>query len=349
MLRVLPQRRWRLGLLALLLVVAGVWTWIAVNDQSVAMPSGRDAPDQVIANAAKPESSPPTAVDTAATDEVSVSEETAQSVLPPLPAAIAPHRAPAALRQQDRQRFRDDPDLTAYAAELQARANAGDADAAMSLSELNGLCGMSSEWGGSKTDFTAHELDMQAVSGFSAAQTEQWKSFLLTNGRRCAQWRTQSSEEWSNLAAAWRARAEQFGHPGAWFTAHLDMGLDAASAELLERARPYALELLRQRDLDEMVRYADQLAPLTPYDGLGFVMAACLLNEACAPDPVAYADSRIAAGDIVAASAYWPFSYSGPRAMLMARRQAEEIVALWGAGRFELILSGRTSAAPGGG
>ena len=335
------------AVLALLIAVVAIQMAVR-DDASVAgRPQGTLQVQAQASSTSEAELSTQTAPDTEETPAVEALAP--EAGLPPLPAAIAPHRAPAAMRQQDRQRLRDDPNLTAYAAELQSRANAGDADAAMLLSDLHGLCGMAAEWGGGKTDFTAHELDMQAVSGFSPAQTEQWKSFLLTNGRRCAQWRSQSLEEWSNLAAAWRARADQLGHPGAWFAAHLDLGLDPASAELLERARPYALELLRQRDLDEMVRYADQLAPLSPYDGLGFVMAACLLNEACAPDPVAYAESRIAAGDMVAAGAYWPLSYSGPRAVLMARRQAEEIITLWSAGRFELILSGRGSDMPGGG
>ncbi len=347
-----PQRRARLGLWALILLPAAAVIWIGFKHISPSLPMGSAASDPTLTDKADPAPSPPSvelAAEAIETADASVHEATVQAILPPLPAAIAPHRAPAALRQQDRERFRDDPDLSAYAAELQARANAGDADAAMSLAELYGFCGMASEWGSGKTDFTAHELDMQTTSGMSATQTQQWKTLLLSNGRRCAQWRSQSPEEWSNLAAAWQRRAEQMGHPGAWFTAHPDLGMGPVSAELLERARPLALELLRQRDLDEMVRYADQLAPLSPYDGLGFVMAACLLNEACAPDPMAYADARIAAADIVGAGAYWPLTYSGPRALLIARQQAQEIVTLWRAGRFDLILSGRASTGPGGG
>jgi hypothetical protein len=344
--RKLPQSFWLWGLLLLVLALAGGRIWISGGDSATAPSVVAGGANQAIAAADTAEPPPhatPEAQQSAATEESAL-----QPSLPPLPAAIAPHRAPAALRQQDRQRWREEPNLNAYAAELQSRANAGDADAAMTLSDLYGLCGMAAEWGGDKTDFSAHELDMQARLGFSAAQTQQWKSFLLIQGQRCTQWRSQSAEEWSNSSRAWQARAAQLEHPGAFF-ASLDQIMDSAPAEVLAQARPYALELLRQRDLDEMLRYADQLAPLTPYDSLGFVMAACLLNVACAPDPAAYADSRIAAADIMGASAYGPLIYAGPRAQLIAQRQAEEIAALWRAGRFDLILSGRASGRPGGG
>ncbi|MGE4072237.1 MAG: hypothetical protein AB7E72_13790 [Lysobacterales bacterium] len=347
-----PPRRARLGLWALILMPAVVVIWIAFKNISTAMPIWSAASDPTLTDKAEPAPSPPSvevAAEATEAADVSVHEEPAQPVLPPLPAAIAPHRAPASLRQQDHERLQSEADLGAYASELQTRANAGDADAAMTLSDLMGICGIAAEWDAGKAEFADHELNNLRITGMSETQIQQLQSYLLFSGRRCAQWRKQSAEAWWEQSSAWRARAVEFDHPGAYLDARDELVYGSASAETLARARLMGLELLRQRDLEDLTRYADRLAPLSPYDELGFVMASCLLNEDCARDPIAFADSPGATLGLIQATGYSLLNFAGPRARLIAERQAQEIAALWRAGRFELILSGRGSATPEGG
>ncbi|MCP5473326.1 MAG: hypothetical protein H7A19_00590 [Rhodanobacteraceae bacterium] len=340
--RVPPQRRVRLRLWALILVPAAALIWIGFKNISAAMPIWSAASAPTLTDEAEPARSRPSvdlAVEATEAADASVIEAQAKPVLPPFPAAIASYRAPAALRQQDRERFRDDPDLSAYAAELQSRANAGDADAAMMLSDLANMCDDASRWGGDDADLTRLERGFFEVVGFSTDQLLAIETTRRSLGIRCANWSASADANVSRLAESWAQRAAAMGHPGArlWAEARY-LWAETPKPEDRQRGRVIGLELLQRRDPLDLLRYASTLSPLSPYEYSGFVMAACLLTAPCAADPLVYGRGSVDAGVYPSFPNYLTLNFLGPRDLWISERQAEEIVSLWQAGRFDLIL-----------
>ena len=266
------------------------------------------------------------------------------------PPPAAAHRAPANLRQQDRQRLQDDPDLGAFAIELKARADTGDADAAMALSDLHDVCQNASRWVGESAVLTDFDRNFFGVVGLSADQLAALAAARRSLGVRCANWAASDGVQRSRLAASWAARAVAMGHPGARLSAEARyLWADTPSTEALERGREIGLELLRQRDPQDLLRYGSTLSPLSPYEYAGFVMAACLLDTQCAADPMAFGRDSVNAGAYPGFPNYLTLNFLGPRDRWISERQAEEIVALWRAGRFDLILPSDLSSSGGGG
>jgi hypothetical protein len=276
----------------------------------------------------------------------------ASEELPATPASgpAAPHRAPAALRQQDRQRMQDDPDLGAYANELKARADSGDADAAMALSDLLSVCQRASLWTGEKTSLTPFDQNLYGVIGLSADQLAGLDAARRSLGTRCATWPVSDGVNRSQLAESWAAKAAVMGHPGARLSAQArTLWTDTPGADALERGRQMGLELLRQRDPLDLLRHAHTLSLLSPYQRGAFVMAACLLDTRCAADPLAYGRESVEAGAYPGFPNYLTLNFLGPRDRWISMRQAGEIVSLWQTGRFDLILPAADSSSSGGG
>ena len=266
------------------------------------------------------------------------------------PPPAAAHRAPANLRQQDRQRLQDDPDLGAFANELKARADAGDADAAMALSDLFAMCSRVSGWRDGDSGFRAEMRDYTGILGVGDEQFANLEATHLNIRARCAQWSQAGSSEHLRSAESWGEAAAAMGHPGAQLSSFgSSLRQDNPSTDVLERAGQVGLELLGQRDPLDLIRHMSDFSALSPYDWGGFAMAACLLDPICGPDPDAYVRDHLAEGWILGRANFQRLLYLGPRDRWIAERQAEEIVSLWRAGRFDLILPSDRSSSGGGG
>lgn len=348
-----PPRRVRLGLWALILVPAAALIWIGLKHQSASVPIRVAASDATLTDKAEPAPSPFTrevAAEATEAADASVIEAQAKPVLPPFPPAIAPHRAPAALRKQDRQRLQEDPDLGAFANELRARAEAGDADAAMSLSDLYRACQGATRWADDKSTLTEFDHSFYGVLGINADQLSALDAARRSIGIRCSEGIALNGANGSKLSDSWAQRAAAMGHPGArlWAEARY-LWAETPEPEDLERGRLIGLELLQQRDPLDLLRYASTLSPLSPYEYSGFVMAACLLTAPCAADPLAYGRNSIDAGAYPSFPNFLRLNFLGPRDRWISERQAEEIVSLWQAGRFDLILPVDLPSSGGGG
>lgn len=340
-------RRWLL-LAALLLICAGLAVRILNLGEE---PDAREAGLSFAAKVAGQEAtqaakSQPETV--ATPDPTTPASETPVAHLAPAP--VAPHRAPEALRLQDRKRMRDEPDLGAYANELKARADSGDADAAMALSDLHRTCQRASTWANQKSTLTEFDRSFYGVIGVSADQLAVLDAARRSIGSRCAKGLALIGANASQLAESWAARAAAMGHPGARLEAEArNLSADTPSDAALERGRQLGLELLRQRDPLDLLRYAHPLSLLSTYERTGFVMAACLLNAQCAADPLAYVRDGVDARAYSGFPDFLTLSFLGPRDFWISERQAEEIVSLWRAGRFDLILPRDLSSSGGDG
>lgn len=209
-------RRWLL-LVALLLIVAGLALRVLDAGEkpesgAPAWSSGRSdvGPETKPAEAAIPEAATLQKLASATSDG-----STANSASVP----AAPHRAPATLRQQDRQRLQDDPDLGAFANELKARADTGDADAAMALADLFAMCSRVSGWRDSDSGFRAEMRDYTGILGLDDGQFASLEATHLTIRSRCAQWSPEgssehlrSAESWGKLRRPWAIRARNCLH-----------------------------------------------------------------------------------------------------------------------------------------
>lgn len=331
--------------LALTLILVGglaVWRW---QDATVPVDAGPAAdPSEAAATPPDPET-PESAPETAA--EAEVPKEFAPAPKPAMP----PFRAPPAQRADDAKRLDSEPDLPAFAAELAARANAGDADAAQMLAGIYDTCGEAAAIA-SKPDFLASFVRLMSAMGTDAAQIDALVAAANLVTTRCAGFPTRSPEDWTALAKAWRNLAAEHGHPGARLQTRPSIRPADSPQAIAERARARAagVELLEARDVMDLIRYASELSRLSRYDYSGFLIAACSMLDGCMEDPTAYAlRSSTTPFQAPRNDSFSLIAWLSPRARVIAEGQSAEIVRLWRAGQFRELLADPAHDAPGGG
>ncbi|HWS26138.1 MAG TPA: hypothetical protein VN259_06115 [Xanthomonadales bacterium] len=266
----------------------------------------------------------------------------------PLP-SVTPHRAPASLRAADLERLARETDLSAFAAELQARADAGDADAAWALVGIYARCSGALKYAGEPERLSAALRSMLLV-GIVEAELPIIERAELQALQRCSGFTGATAAVFLAQAAA--ARALALGHPGARLAqSRPQVPRDSAPMrEFEQRARAAGIEVLQQGDSLDLARYAAELAMLSPYGYSGYLLAACALIPACANDSAAYSLGLLQA-DIFdeSAGAFISLRSLSPRQRLIAQAQSEEILRLWRAREYEQILSGRPPLTGAGG
>lgn len=267
--------------------------------------------------------------------------------------SVTPHRASVSQRAADLQRLASETDLSAFAAELQARADAGDADAAAALADLLEGCASMAMIAAMDPQQMAEQWRNLAIFGFNDTEIASMRSATEESMRRCSAFSPRSDEAWRGLMTAARARAAALGHPGALLRQQRPRGPADSPAVLQadERARRAGVELLQQGEPMDLMRYAPHLASHSPYDTEGYLLAACTLLDGCMRDPRAYAMTIDQAQHLRGfGGSFFELSQMSPRQQLIAQAQSEEILRLWRARQFEQILSGRpTMNGMGGG
>lgn len=239
-----------------------------------------------------------------------------------------PHRAPPSVQIDDQQRLQTEPDLPALAAELTERAERGDADAAYAMNQLLRLCGV-------RADIEAGVLPAAIVwevvaEGVGDERVPALQAQYAQTVRRCGALAALEGNALYDRVRGWARRAAELGHPRARLeAAHDENERRAAAAELL------------QLDPSIMVTEASRLGTLTGYGRYGWVMAGCLLDAACAADPLALAERSIAITGALGDGSYADLMNLGPRQLRIARAQADEILALYRERRWDLLLAPR--------
>lgn len=243
-------------------------------------------------------------------------------------AMAVPHRAPPSVQIDDQQRLQTDPDLPALAIELTERAERGDADAAYAMNQLLRLCGV-------RADIESGPLPAVIVwevvaEGAGAERVPALQAQYAQTVRRCGTLAELEGNALYDRIRGWARRAAELGHTRA--------RLEAAQDE--EERRAAAAELLKS-DPSIMVAEASRLGTLTGYGRYGWIMAGCLLDAACAPNPLAMAERSIAITGVLGDGSYADLLNLGPRQLQIARAQAEEILALYRESRWDLLLAPR--------
>ena len=319
------------------LLALGAWQvwmrWVPATVQPESKPA-RDAgpvgsganrlPDAAAAEAPPPEPAAPTA-----------------SVVPPTHATPEQRRA-------DADRLARDTDLKALREALEARAEAGDADAAWALARLYQSCAQS--W-----QMTARAGEYAQMRGFlrAAGQSE---AELAALDAQMARWQQRCAGFGEGPALAlfaerWRARGLALGSPEARLSAELPRGQrDSAQAErLMQDGRRAGIELLQRGEAMDLLRHASSLAQHAPYQPDAFALAACSLIADCQADPRAWWLRQKETLAIDDSSGITLADSMPPRQWLIVEGQAAEIVRLWRAGRHEDLLRGHGAGALRGG
>lgn len=335
------RTRWRLLFLSIVVLSVGlVLVWPSIRPD----PAPQTAQSAVTRPAAT----------TPSRDEPrSAAEPTAQAAaeIPapqPLP-SVTPHRAPASLRAADLERLASETDLSAFAAELQVRADAGDADAAWTLVGLYGRCSGVLEYASAPERLSAELRGMLQV-GITETELPLIERAGLLALQRCSGMAGATAAIFLAQTAA--ARALALGHPGARLAqSRPQLPLDSAPMrEYEQRARAAGIEVLQQGDSLDLARYAAELAMLSPYGYSGYLLAACALIPACTNDSATYSVGLLQADFFdESAGAFLLVRSLSPRQRLIAQAQSEEILRLWRARQYEQILSGRPPLTGAGG
>ena len=106
--------------------------------------------------------------------------------------------------------------------------------------------------------------------------------------------------------------------------------------------RNAGIELLQDGNPMDLAAYAVPLANHSPYRHEGYLLAACNLTPACAPDPAAYALATLQIQHFTGfGMSFFRLRELSPRQRQIAQGQSEEIIRLWGLRRFDEMLVGR--------
>ncbi len=290
----------------------------------------------------------PAEPDASAADELAPDPEQIPAANP----TRAAFRASVSQRAEDRRRAASDTDLPGFVAELRARANAGDADAANTLAELYKTCVEVVQFNSNREAGERNMRGWMDVMGWGDREFDALLGAYVQAEQRCAALSLQSTAYAAMIAQAWQSRAVQLEHPAAVLGADRPSAHnDAAAAQVaLERARLAGIELLRQAEPMDLARHAAELAGVSRYNSDGFLMAACHLLPGCLEDPHAYAlgpDASTLGG--LGRIGFLAMAQLSPRAQTIAEAQSAEILRLWREGRPDLILAPTGPRNPGGG
>ena len=298
---------------------------------------------------AAPEMAAPAGAD--ANSEVTAPDESTPDPqqIPAAHPTRAAYRASVSQRADDRRRLQAETDLPAFVAELRARANAGDADAANTLAGLYKTCVEVVQFNSNREAGDRNLRGWMEVMGWGDREFDALLGAYVQSEQRCAALSLQSTAYAAMMAQAWQSRAVQLEHPAAVLRADRpNSRTDPAGAQAaLERARLAGIELLRQAEPMDLARHATVLAGVSRYNSDGFLMAACHLLPGCFEDPHTYAlgpDASILGG--LGRIGFLAMTQLSPRAQTIAEAQSAEILRLWREGRPDLILAPRN---PGGG
>lgn len=264
----------------------------------------------------------------------------------------AAHRASVSQRADDRRRLQAETDLPAFVAELRARANAGDADAANTLAGLYKTCVEVAQFNSNREAGERNMLGWMEVMGWGDRVFDALLGAYVQSEQRCAALSLQSTAYAAMMAQAWQSRAVQLEHPAAVLSADRpNSRTDPAGAQAaLERARLAGIELLRQGESMDLARHALSLSQVSRYGLNGFLFAGCQLQPDCADDPHAFAlGAEQTMLTRMGRLAFLPLTQLSPRERIIAESQGAEILRLWREGRPDLILAPTGPRNPGGG
>jgi hypothetical protein len=307
------------------------------------------APAEVAAESSKATTALAAPADADASDTAPDESAPDPEQVPATNSSRAAFRASVSQRADDRRRLASDTDLPAFVAELRARANAGDADAALTLTELYQSCVEVLQLSSDRDAGERQLRGFMSVFGWGDAESDLLIARIGPSAQRCATLGLRSSTYTAMISQAWQARALQLEHPAAVLGAELpNSRTDPAGAQaVLERARLAGIELLRQAEPMDLVRYSPALTRVSRYNSYGYLTAACHLLAGCADDSHAYAfgpDNGITGSR--GRLSLMELTQLSPRDRIIAEAQAAEILRLWREGRPDLILAPRN---PGGG
>lgn len=328
-----PTRHLILPLMVLLALAGYAWRGRSIDSGAAQPPAVVAVPDRsVVAMARDPESAAtiphPENVDATATIERSAA------------APVRPYRATVDQRQRDRERLDSDPDLVGLEAELKARAQAGDADAAWALADLDQGCAAAAEAVAKSDALTQQLVDLQRM-GYSDTEIGLVQASVQGAVRRCSTMPTRSRELWRDLVASARARAASLGHPGAQLMRPRPRGPANSSdaRQAYQRAQHAGVELLQAGDPMDLVRYASELASLSPYHPYAYRYAACTLLDGCLRDPTHYGLTHASFQNVGGNELIYLRELS-PRTRLIIEAQSAEILRLWQVRQFGQLLTG---------
>lgn len=303
------RRAWMLSALVMLLIAA-VWGWQRLAPDAPA--ESRRAPT---------DPAPP-----AAPAPLPAATPRAAPPVDPRPSGVLPQRAPPSVQIDDQQRLQTDPDLPRLAAELTQRAERGDADAADALHQLLKQCSVRAEL---ESGAIPADLVWEVIAeGVGAERIPALQAEYAQLVQRCGALADLDAAAMADRIRGWARRAAELGQP----RARLRVAPD-------EDARRAAAAELLHADPATMVSESAALGTLTGYGRYGWIMAACLLDPACAADPLASAERSVGFAASVGEGSYAELLNLSPRQWQIARAQAEEIVALYQARRFDLLLA----------
>jgi hypothetical protein len=264
----------------------------------------------------------------------------------------AAYRASIAQRADDARHLAGDTDLQALAAELLARADAGDADAAKALADIYEACGTAQELLARREGYVPFLHGMMTVLGFNQTEIEVVSAALHQLQQRCAAFPARQLSMARSLVQDWRDRAGQLGHPAALLETIRPHGTDDSPEVIAwrEQTRRAGIELLQQGDPMDLQVHSARLSQLSVYSRGAYLVAACTLLAGCMDDPRAYAlQSMRAPTGIGVDLTLFELGQLSPRELLIAQGQSLEILRLWREGHLETILSDRSGAGGGGG
>lgn len=322
-------------LLSALLLTATVALWRAPQ------PSVDSAPTAAAPGHGTPLPASQVAAEDAGADPIA---DGANAQAPQPARAVVAHRASAGQRAEDMRRVASETDLPEFAAELEKRAQAGDADAAWALAGVLEGCASVATMAAMDARQMAEQWQNLPIFGFNEAEVANLRVMIEDSMRRCSAFPPRSAEVWRGLVTDARDCAAALGHPGAQLLQRRPRGPadSPAVVQANERARRGGVELLQEAEPMDLYRYAPYLAMHSPYGDASYLLAACTLLEGCLRDPRAYAlainQTEYLQGH---GASFFELSQMSPRQRLIAQAQSEEILRLWRARQYEQILSGR--------
>jgi hypothetical protein len=198
-------RAWTL-LLSALLLTATVALWRAPQ------PRVDSAPTAAAPGHGTPVPASLVAAEDAGADPVA---DGANAQAPPPARAVVPHRASAGQRAEDMRRVASETDLPEFAAELEKRAQAGDADAAWALAGVLEGCASAATMAAMDARQMAQQWQNLPIFGFNEAEIANFRVMIEDSMRRCSAFPPRSAELWRGLVTDARDRAAALGHPGA--------------------------------------------------------------------------------------------------------------------------------------
>lgn len=276
-------------------------------------------------------------------------ESVAAEAAPPAK-AVVPFRASASQRAEDIRRAASETDLPAFAAELEARANAGDADAAWALAGLYQSCAAALQFAEEFEKVIGDRTNL-LVMGYSETETDAIQVNTEQQIRRCSAFTAPLATTRSKF---WQTRALATGHPGAllaWQPKPRQSPDTSAIDAYNLQMRNAGVEVLQDGDPLDLARYSDQLSMHSRYESASWLLASCNLLAECARDPGSYAAAMDPSLFLVGLSnSFFNLRHLSPRARLIVEAQSREILLLWRARRFGDLMAGRPpiTAGPGG-